>query len=504
MMKLTLAMFVFCATAATAQAEPYKTQDVMDVSRTEKTLSYVASPTTAAELIDAINYAKKHGLKVSIKGTNHSHGGHNRRSQGDDGLPRGIQIDMLGFNKILHLDKENNLVTVQPGVTWRELSIYLNDKGLAAMTEQSSNIFSIGGSVSTNVHGRDVHGPLINSIQSLKLVDASGTEKTVSRKEQPELFRAIIGGYGAFGIITEITLKIEKNYLYEATTVKDQSIASYQKYLQGLSAKPSNLMHYGRVNVAGNGAYEKISYVEWNPIADKSEPANWKGWKLHLEEKGTWVAAMFLNLMRYRPTSEYAKRAKDTLDRIFLMPKTGAHETKNNVINTPVQALFDHFYNKDGSVDILQEYFVPVDQLGNYLQLLKTVTEKYHLDLLNMTTRYVPKITRQDDSLLSPYSDKQDLVAIVLYFNVQEPKGLKNGLVVKYDGSAWTQELIQGTQNRGGTFYWPYHRWWRNDQITHNEVENIKTFFKLKDQVDAGNLFESDFIFNLRKTVAPH
>lgn len=95
----------------------YETREVMDASRTEKAKTFSTQPKNKQEIQNAIVYAKQHGLKVTVKGTNHSHGGHNRRQQDVAGKPRAIQLDMLGYNRILKLDKENKEVIVEAGVT---------------------------------------------------------------------------------------------------------------------------------------------------------------------------------------------------------------------------------------------------------------------------------------------------------------------------------------------------------------------------------------------------
>lgn len=478
----------------------YPIEEAMDISRTEKSAVYVATPRRLQDIIAAINYARMNNLKITMKGTNHTHGGHNRREQDSQGRPQTVQLDMLSYNKILKLDQERNLVTVQPGLTWRDLSVFLNEHGLAAMTEQSSNIFSIGGSVATNIHGRDVHGPLIKSIQEIKFVDADGKERAVSRQQDSDIFKAIIGGYGAFGVMTEITLKVEKNYLYQAQPVHDISVSDYVQYLKNIKTKSRSIMHYGRVNMSGKKPFSKVSFLEWTPISKSSEPRSWNGWEVSLVEKNRWISSFIMNLMRFSPTSNIGKSVKDWTDKFFGFPKDGVHKTKNNILNNPVQFLFDNFYNRDSSVDILQEYFLPLDKLESFLESLRDVTDHHDLNLLNVTMRYVPQIEKNKDSLLSPYSHRADQVAVVLYFNIKESPDLNNGPLVVYDGSAWTQKLIAKAQELGGTFYWPYHRWWRDDQISHDEKNNLKKFFKLKDELDPENIFESDFLFHLRKT----
>lgn len=367
------------------------------------------------------------------------------------------------------------------------------------MTEQSSNIFSVGGSVATNVHGRDIHGPLINSIKEIKFLNSDGIEQRVNRTEHPEVFRALVGGYGGLGVITEVTLFVEKNYLYQAHSVTDVSVAEYAQYLRALEDRAPNLMHYGRINLSGKSGFTKVSYTEWTPINEASVAKNWPGWSLNLGEKNIGISSAIMNLMRYRPTSGIGKYVKDIADKFFGLPKTGTIKTKNNILNNPVQFLFDNFYNQKSSVDILQEYFVPVDRMEPFLATLKSVSEKHDLDLMNVTFRYVPKVKEGSDSILSPYSSKEDLVAIVLYYNIDEARGKANGLQVDYNGSQWTQELIQRAQDLGGSFYWPYHRWWTPEQIKRQSEGDITEYFNVKDKVDPQNVFESDFIYYLRE-----
>ena len=62
---------------------------------------------------------------------------------------------MLSFNKILRYDPNKRLVTVEPGITWAMLQNKINKDNLAIRVMQSSNIFTVGGSISVNAHGRD-------------------------------------------------------------------------------------------------------------------------------------------------------------------------------------------------------------------------------------------------------------------------------------------------------------------------------------------------------------
>src|ERR1044072_5135732 len=69
--------------------------------------------------------------------------------------------------------------------------------------------FTLGGSLSSNVHGRGLTmKPLISNIESFTLIAADGKSVRCSRKENSELFRLAIGGYGLFGLIDTVTLRL--------------------------------------------------------------------------------------------------------------------------------------------------------------------------------------------------------------------------------------------------------------------------------------------------------
>jgi FAD/FMN-containing dehydrogenase len=68
---------------------------------------------------------------------------------------------------------------------------------------------TLGGSLASNVHGRGLRfPPIISDVESFLLVDSSGKLLTCSRRENPGPFRLAIGGYGLFGIIAQVTLRL--------------------------------------------------------------------------------------------------------------------------------------------------------------------------------------------------------------------------------------------------------------------------------------------------------
>ena len=77
---------------------------------------------------------------------------------------------------------------------------------------------SIGGALAANAHGRGLRfKPMIADVESFTLVNAQGKVLTCSRKENRELFRLAIGGYGLFGVIAEVKLRLMPRTKLERT-----------------------------------------------------------------------------------------------------------------------------------------------------------------------------------------------------------------------------------------------------------------------------------------------
>ena len=150
-----------------------------------------------------INYTQ-----ISVCGTKHSMGGQSIAKNG-------YRIDMKYYDKILQTDIDNMFVTVESGLTWDKLIKHLNKFGMSPMTLQSYSTFSIGGSISVNIHGITNDKSVGDSIIEMLILTSNLQIVKCSRYHNSELFSLIIGGYGLFGIILIVKLKIVPNAKYK-------------------------------------------------------------------------------------------------------------------------------------------------------------------------------------------------------------------------------------------------------------------------------------------------
>jgi hypothetical protein len=173
----------------------------------------VLRPKSVRELEEGLVRSRKENKAISVAGGRHSMGG---QQFGTNNL----HLDMTGLNRVLQLDVKHGLVTVEAGIQWPELIEELHRRQSEmkfpwTIREKQTGVDAVcvGGSISSNVHGRALKSPpIICDIESFTLLDADGKVHNCSRQEDPELFSLVIGGYGLFGIITDVTLRLARQF----------------------------------------------------------------------------------------------------------------------------------------------------------------------------------------------------------------------------------------------------------------------------------------------------
>jgi FAD/FMN-containing dehydrogenase len=151
--------------------------------------------TGAADVVDAVNFAREHDLLVSIKG-----GGHNVAGNAvNDG---GIVIDLSQMRGV-HVDPSTQTVRAQGGATWADMDRETQLFGLAV----PGGVVSTTGIAGLTLHGgaghlRRKHGLSIDNLLSVDIVTADGTLRHASATENDDLFWAIRGAGSNFGVVT--------------------------------------------------------------------------------------------------------------------------------------------------------------------------------------------------------------------------------------------------------------------------------------------------------------
>jgi FAD/FMN-containing dehydrogenase len=161
----------------------------------------VVRPRDAADVVQAVNFARAQDLPLAVRSGGHSPAGHGT-------VGGGLVVDLSGM-KGISIDAGQRVASVQPGLTWGEYGARAQEFGLATPSGDSASVgvggLTLGGGIGWLAR---TYGLTIDSLLSAEVVTADGRLLTASPEEHPDLFWALRGGGGNIGIATEFRFRL--------------------------------------------------------------------------------------------------------------------------------------------------------------------------------------------------------------------------------------------------------------------------------------------------------
>jgi FAD/FMN-containing dehydrogenase len=434
----------------------------------------VARPADVSEVRRALRFARTHGLTVVTSGTRHAMGGQNAAAGA-------LVLDMRDMATV-RIDPTRQTATVAAGAIWRDVLEAAHSHGLAVAAMPSIDTLSVGGTVSVNAHGADFRvGSLASTVRSLTLVTADGSVHHLSRTQQPGLFSAVVGGYGLFGVIVDVQIDLVPNQMYELrqTNLATGDLPSYLH--QHVFTDPTARLAYAHLSTSPGSLLDQAIVYTHHDVPSYTSPMP----PLRSEQDSRF-GRLILNLARH---GGMAQRAKWVLQRDLLPHVRQCHEPRNEALRAAESCLVSRNQamrndlgllrnNMTRYTDVLQEYFLPPEQLPAFLAAARTSLRRHDAQLLNASVRVV-----HDSDVLLDYA-RGNRLSVVLYLSQQISAD------ADADMSALNRELLDAALERGGTFYLPYQQHYTNEQVA-QAYPMIEEFFAVKKRYDPEGRFRN-------------
>jgi len=172
-------------------------------ARFDRRPEVIARCATSHDVKASVDFARDQGLRLSVKGGGHSYAA---RTVADGGL----LVD-LSLMKAIRVDVDAQTLTVEGGVTCAEMDAATQQHGLATPTPTVSSVGVIGAALGGGAgYLSRKYGLMIDNVISAEIVTADGRQLHVTGEEHPDLFWAIRGGGGNFGIVTALELRLHQ------------------------------------------------------------------------------------------------------------------------------------------------------------------------------------------------------------------------------------------------------------------------------------------------------
>lgn len=401
----------------------------------------IVAPANVADVQAALVGAASERRGISIAGGRHAMGGQQFGAET-------VLLDMRGMRRVLGLDTDQGRVEVEAGIEWPELIEHLHavqrdaDRAWGIVQKQTgADKLTIGGALAANVHGRGLRfAPIVQDVEAFELVAADGERLRCDRAHNPELFRLAIGGYGLFGVITTVTLRlaprVKLERRVEIMNADDLAVAFEQRidagYLYGdfqFSIEP-----------ASDDFLRRGLLSTYRPVADDTPmPAEQR--KLTPED---WARLVLLaHTDKARAFGIYADHYMATDGQVYW---SDTHQLSTYLDDYHV-AIDRHRAALAPATEMITELYVRRAALAAFLDRVRDDFRRHDVEIIYGSIRL---IERDDETFLN--WARESWVCIVMNVHVvHSPEGLahaRDALI----------RLIDAASSFDGSYYLTYHR----------------------------------------------
>jgi len=449
----------------------------------EAEVEEVLEPDSLAGVQAAVASARERERPLAVCGGRHAMGG-------QQFCAGGVLLDTRAVSRVLGLDDEGGTIEVEAGIQWPELYAYLsapeNGGGAWAFAQKQTGAdrLTLGGAISANVHGRALTlPPIVADIESLVLVDASGEPRTCSRSVEPELFSLAVGGYGLFGVVYSVTLRLVPRRKVERVVV----VRSIEGLIAAFDERVRSGFLYGDFQFATDpGSDDFLSkgvFSCYRPAPDDAPmPAGQRA--LSLDD---WKGLLYLaHANKSEAFARYAAHYLATSGQIY---HSDGHQMGEYIDDYHVE--LDRLLGAPHpATEMISELYVPRERLGEFVADVAAEFRRTDVDVIYGTIRLIER----DEETFLPWARDRFACIIFNLHTEHTAEGLgRSDEAFRY--------LIDAASSRGGSYFLTYHRWATKEQLLRSYPQ-FPEFLAKKREYDPEERFQSDWYRHYRELLA--
>ena len=309
--------------------------------------------------------------KLRALGTRHSF---NRIA---DSTENQLSVEKLGQH--MSLNRDANTVTVDAGVRYGQLALYLQQEGFALHNLASLPHISVAGACATATHGSGVqNGNLATAVAALEFVTADGEVVMLSRETDEESFRGAVVGLGGLGVVTNVTLDVEPTYEVRQDIYQNLPLTSLKDHFEEIMAR----------------GYSVSLFTDW-----KTDRIN-----------QVWVKSRIERDVNWKAEPELFGAALATRNLHPIVEISAENCTEQMGVPGPWHERLPHFkmdFTPSSGKELQAEYFVPRQHAVEAIMAVQSLSERVAPQILISEVRSIAA----DDYWMSPCY-QQDCVTI--------------------------------------------------------------------------------------------
>jgi FAD/FMN-containing dehydrogenase len=436
-------------------------------------------PERVDDVRDVVRAATERPL--AIAGGRHAMGGQQFAQDAD-------LLDLTDLAGVVAFDAERGEVEAEAGITWPALIDWLHaaQPGAAEpwsiiQKQTGADRLTLGGALAANVHGRVLgRGPIIADVVAFTLIDAGGELRRCSREENAELFRLAIGGYGLFGPIVSVRLRLAPRHKVR----REVAVLAIDDVVGTLEACAAEGCEYGdfqfAIDRAGDDFLCQGICAVYRPVsAGTPIPPGQRALS-----RADWEALITLSHTDPRRASDTYMRHYLATDGQIYWSDSHQHADYHDGYHA---ALDRHLQAAHPGSEMITELYVLRQELPRFMAEVAADFRQHGTPVIYGTVRL---IERDDESFLA--WARQPWACIVFNLHVDHtPEGIAHA------ASAF-RRLIDRALAHGGSFYLTYHRWATRDQVA-AAYPQFPAFLAAKLRYDPGERFQSEWYRHYRE-----